>query len=857
MKPIPAVGLASAIVQILDFSINVLCKDNAIFQPAEAHATPVENAAVLQDIIDNLFRLSDAIEESELKKLSNDKAAKLSEAAQQILRISEEAQEATSPLIDALIAAQARGSFGDPQWPTARDALLHSVWKKKQITDLKKKIYTIRKDVDTALLLALRNYLDQSAEAGLSIFIEDDGRLRHCEKWQNEALDAIHTNDWKPDWKSKGKKDLEEFTKLVDKLVAAENEAHFCAEIFGKLRFEELDDRLCSASDPLEGTFEWVFGEQQEEEGGLLEWFGNTRGDNLFWITGKPGSGKTSLMKYLFRNPRVFESLEAWSGQAPGITSGFFFWNCGTEVQNSPTGVLRSLLYESLQDMIYGPLEQDQDIVQMIFSDRWKQFTSYGGGLHEFLFPELLRAFELMISDDSKKFLFLIDGLDEMDRYSNELSDIIISATKMDHVKVCVSSRPSPLAQAALEKMPTLVLDVWNRDDIEMGIMDAFEQDHGPSKMRGATQSPEERYIVNSLTEKASGVFLWATLATHFLIEGTSPSDNFQTFQRRAAALPSDLDDLLSHILQHLNPADLEQFWKTSALIESHRYPQLIPLSYALTVDTNTAIAAEIRPLTPYEVTQKTIDMLDLVRHRCMNLFSIFNTTPPDTPHLPSHLKVTYTHRTIRDFLLSPSAQKGKLLPLAFSADTQWANAHLMTLKSLQPTITITTTTTTILSPSPSLPLWGPLSACLESSLALYTHTTKLPFTYLDSAGTTALTLHTQHPSLSNLPSFPSPATRLDSFLDLATWLNLPGYVALKAKQMKTAERREVKHALEFSREMRRRLGRGGEERWLGGRERLKGEFGKARAEVEALLEYYARAVRLSKKPVVDVPECV
>jgi hypothetical protein len=59
---------------------------------------------------------------------------------------------------------------------------------------------------------------------------------------------------------------------------------------------------------------------------------------------------------------------------------------------------------------------------------------------------------------------------------------------------------------------------------------------------------------------------------------------------------------------------------------------------------------------------------------------------------------------------------------------------------------------------------------------------------------------------------------------------------------------------------MRKRLGVGGEERWLAGKEKekLRAEYGKGRGDVDALLEYYAKAVKFgSKMPVVEVPEYV
>ena len=156
-RPIPALGLASANIQILDFAIKCLQKQNQIYQPSGSESTPVvENAQVLQKIVNNLYRLTDAIDNSELKRLSDASQSKLSEPAQQLLKISEETKELTGPLIDALIVTQAKGSFGDPRWGTAREALCNGVWKERDVTGLKKKLRAVRKEVDVTLLLALR-----------------------------------------------------------------------------------------------------------------------------------------------------------------------------------------------------------------------------------------------------------------------------------------------------------------------------------------------------------------------------------------------------------------------------------------------------------------------------------------------------------------------------------------------------------------------------------------------------------------------------------------------------------------------------------------------------------------------------
>ncbi|OSS54859.1 hypothetical protein B5807_01797 [Epicoccum nigrum] len=739
-RPIPAVGLATALLLLVDFAIKCLQKQNAIYQPGDGAAVPVvENAAVLQRIIDGLFRLQDCVGDAELRKLSEKSRAKLSEPALLMLKISDEARELVPPLIEALVAAQAKGSYGDPRWGTAREALCHhAVWKERDVTGLKKKLRAVRKEVDVALLLALRQYLDQSAETGLPVFSEEGSRV-YWETWQNEALDAVHANEWKP----KNKKHVDEFSsQQVERLIGAANEAYFCEQVFERLNFEELEHRLNAVATPHRGTLEWVFDDPQTDEGGVLEWLGNQRGENLFWVTGRPGAGKTTLMKSLFRNDRIFDYLEAWSGHAPGITSGFFFWNCGTELQRSGLGMLRSILYESLQDMIYGPLEKEASIIQTLFADRWEQFRSYGGGLDALSYAELRRAFELMISDTTTKFLFLIDGLDEMDEAADlvDIIPLLTTASNKENIKLLVSSRPSPAFQEAFDKRPRLWVDDHTSRDVHAYITDAFGQNEALAKLRGNTVAPEEKDIVEMLTEASSGIFLWAKLATKFLLQELTGNDNFTALQNRAEVLPADLDELLSHILSNLEPADLEQACKISALVEAHGYPPLLGLSFALSSDEKASIAAPRAALKQADMAARYDAMRHMLTYKCRNLFDVFDTAPPPTNPNPAMesialpaLRVTYAHRTIRSFFLSPSTQKAQRLPEGFSAAAAWAAAHLHTLKAL---------TGPSSSSSGTFPLWAPLSRCLEASLLLASATGKAHVTYLSSALDTALALH-------------------------------------------------------------------------------------------------------------------
>jgi hypothetical protein len=156
MKPLPAVGLASSLIQIIDFSLKITRKDHKIFQPTEGTTPVVENHTLLQDVANHLNKLLLKLDINDLKKLSADpKRGRLSEPAEHLLKISDETKELGTTLVDAVLQAQARGSYGDPRWQTVREALM-TVLKKKEVTAIKKKFKTVRKEVEANLMIALR-----------------------------------------------------------------------------------------------------------------------------------------------------------------------------------------------------------------------------------------------------------------------------------------------------------------------------------------------------------------------------------------------------------------------------------------------------------------------------------------------------------------------------------------------------------------------------------------------------------------------------------------------------------------------------------------------------------------------------
>ncbi|KAF2644266.1 hypothetical protein P280DRAFT_228488 [Massarina eburnea CBS 473.64] len=842
MSPLqPTVGLASAIVQSLDFADKILSHEHSVHHSSKG-ASPGDHA-VLQNVANNLYRLTSKIAKADKK------AGKIGGALLNLLSVGEQTRTWIGYLAEYVLQAQAKLKYEEPEHASVRDALA-TVKKDKELVGLKEHFGDLRGEVDATLLVALRQPLDQSQTKDLSGFAVEDFRVPFLERWQERVIEAIQTNGWQ----ANKKQHLQEFSKVLDTLVVAENEAHFRNEIFGNLHFTEQDDRLHSITPPQEGTCDWIFEPRLQKGTKLLEWLGETTGQNLFWLTGKPGCGKTTLMKYMFRNEMLFPKLEEWSGLAPGILTGFFLWNCGTNIQKTTVGLLRALLYETLQDMIYGPLEQDPGIIQYLFEDRWNQFKSYGAGFHPFPLSELRKAFELLVSDASKKFLIMVDGLDELEDSPSHALDMILGLSYRSNVKIIVSSRPTEVFEQAFQDRSRLELNKWTRTGILSYVLHAFDQNDVmfgiPDQESDGT---EERAIINSLVDKASGEYLWATLGTEILIQTTKETDSVKTIRARVDALPPDLSELLAYIIDSMDTKSLTQASRVFRLIDAHGYPLLLPLCFANDPDTKSSLSAETAPLTMSEVLSRVTAMRLMLKTRCKTLLTIFEAKAPEgslvsdaTTSDLMHFRVTYTHRVIKEFIQEESMRSRVYTATgndALNTDEHWANAHLWSLKTPAP------------SKDGKIAIWDMLADCIEHALRLEASTKRVRLTYLDEVSATLDHYIFSSPITSlDLPSA-SPTVTVSSFLDIAVWLNLSGYIKVKAR---TTDRKLVKHAWEFSKEMRKMNGIGGEEKWVRGRGRLREAYARVDGEVVALLKEHRKTMRIgSPKVAVDMPEWV
>jgi len=111
-------------------------------------------------------------------------------------------------------------------------------------------------------------------------------------------------------------------------------------DILESLRYPDMLTRQQEISPPATGTYEWVFtGESPyqndtekykdilsadvERRQKLSRWLSSD--EPLFWVNGKPGSGKSSLLSFVTHDQRTLQALESWAGQRPVHIIKFFF----------------------------------------------------------------------------------------------------------------------------------------------------------------------------------------------------------------------------------------------------------------------------------------------------------------------------------------------------------------------------------------------------------------------------------------------------------------------------------------------------------------------------------------------------
>ena len=323
---------------------------------------------------------------------------------------------------------------------------------------------------------------------------------------------------------------------------------HFLV-ILTSLSYDEMFDRYDKIADAHKQTFGWVY---DDPGPGFLPWL--QEGKGIFWIRGKPGSGKSTLMKHLFEDKRTFTAFQRGSRSLSPARAGFFFHDRGSELQKSLAGLLRGILYQLLcqfDDLVLRVLPMYSKSKHLGTSADWSREE------------ELLLALSAITDQDDVRgdALLFIDGLDEYHGDHSKLLDWLrnLADPSTQHglkLKLCVSSRLYNVFQDSLAHCQGFIIHDLTSSDITVYVRSTLQR--RVSTIRPFRQDQAE-LLFSQIVEKASGVFIWVRLVVDDLLQGLVDGDTISQLQERITWLSGNLEELYSQILERINPRYLHE----------------------------------------------------------------------------------------------------------------------------------------------------------------------------------------------------------------------------------------------------------------------------------------------------------
>ncbi|KAK3901199.1 hypothetical protein C8A05DRAFT_35131 [Staphylotrichum tortipilum] len=305
------------------------------------------------------------------------------------------------------------------------------------------------------------------------------------------------------------------------------------------LSFESMNERYFETEINIEGTCTWL-----KYHAVYQAWLGNQRG--LLWIKGKPGTGKSTLMKYALRD---MKASAAWDM----TILHFFFHGRGSRLQKSPVGLFRALIHQigMVDDQYIHPLLDDfRARTSAVQSWSWTALE-----LEEHLGSSVLPA---VLMDRPVR--IFIDALDECgDVAARRLVESLAKIQRLCSrsrfgLSICFSCRYYPII--APDICEEIRVENENENDISLYIQQQLQ-------LRIDDQ-PGLRLLEKAIEERSQRVFQWVVLVVPrvgwLFEEGNSVNQLLAYIKQIPAELHSLYTDIFATLISKQPARSLKLF---------------------------------------------------------------------------------------------------------------------------------------------------------------------------------------------------------------------------------------------------------------------------------------------------------
>jgi hypothetical protein len=484
--------------------------------------------------------------------------------------------------------------------------------------------------------------------------------------------------------------------------------------ILDSLTYKSMRDREEEVAEAHGKTFEWIFELQTDRSFNhqFTTWLTTDELGPIYWISGKPGSGKSTLMRFLFGHSSTMTCLESWAGNLPFSKAGFFFWTSGSKEQRSQTGLLKYLLHQLLSENRTMMPNTFPNLWQRLQTMTTKERIKLSQAL-EWDTMELMSAFRSFVDAavEYSKICLFVDGLDEFDGDHHEMIRFFKNmgdGVHGDRVKICLSSRPWAVFERSFQSsVPNLKLQELTYQDMYYYVADRLSGDLQIGTLLTDHATFKQAFF-EELVQRADGVFLWVKLAVSKILEDFQPGHGIGHLQAILQSLPTELEDFFEKFL--FSDQDAVELSETAnifqlitareiaaSFVNDETANSLKVWEIALALDPeDDALALSgdgVRQASDEEVQSRCENTRVRIDQRFMGLLEAFprpqrgtsRFTETDDEENPSssgrrvaEYKVTYVHRTIRDWLMEGVGVRKRLI----SKSPETFDPHLRLLRS-------------------------------------------------------------------------------------------------------------------------------------------------------------------------------
>ncbi|KAN0066790.1 Ankyrin repeat-containing domain protein [Elaphomyces granulatus] len=327
----------------------------------------------------------------------------------------------------------------------------------------------------------------------------------------------------------------------------------------GSLSFATIDTRRQDIGYAHEDTCKWLFQTVQ-----FQQWLRrrDLRSHNgVLWIKGKPGAGKSTLMKYTWLHRQEFFEDHT--------IAAYFFNARGDPLEKTIMGMLRSLTYQLLDN---DPLLYERFLP--MFRNNEKKHKAWDwreAELKDFLLLETK-------TPQTKPLLFLIDALDECSELHVRdvvkfLEDLSINAAGSDvTLNICLSSR----------HYPTISM----KKNLELVVEEKKEHDEDIARYVCDNLTKRDKDVEKEILEKASGVFMWVKLVVAMLNRAYDEG-KVEAMHTKLSELPGDLEQVFETLLNKDNPDKHETLFLLQCVLFARRALKPEELYFAMIAGTD------------------------------------------------------------------------------------------------------------------------------------------------------------------------------------------------------------------------------------------------------------------------------